>query len=689
MCGHFRELFERFIHRQIVTTVFKNFLITTIYFFLGTNLAFSKVPGADSIHTHNLKEVNVNGQALKVVRAALPVQIFSEKEISTLNASNVSDIAKHFAGVTVKDYGGIGGMKTVSLRGLGALHTGVSYDGVMMSDVQSGQIDLGRFSIENISEISLSNGQPNDIFQSASMFASSGVLSFSTKMPEYDMLHTLAGKITAKVGSFGLINPVVFLCKNFTKKWEVSLNADGLVANGQYKYAENINNQGSNLVEKYRINSDVQSIRSELNSTYHINTLEFISFKANQFYSERGLPGPDILYSTYSTDRLLDKNYFAQIHYENKQSNYFQYQILAKYNGANMKFTEISPNYPDFPDHKRIDSYLQNEYYLSGTLQFHPLNNLTVSTSMDGWYNDLFSNSNLGFRKDALPTRYTGLVNVAAKYVNDRITMGANVLYTLTKETNQTGDAAPDRNKLSPTVSISYKLLENKEVRLRAFYKNIFRLPTFSDLYYHDFGFVNLQPEVTNQFNVGLVYRELEIPFVSELEMSIDAYYNNVTDKITVMYGMPYSSIRNIGKVDIKGCDANIKLTVPLNKSSYLNIRANYTFQLAQDRTVGSQNYGEQIPYTPFHSGSGSVSYQHKRLEGGYNVLYSGKRWDGQNNDTNLLKAYIEHSLFGKIKMKKIMLMGEIINLLDSQYEIVKNYPMPGRNYRITLGVEL
>ena len=49
---------------------------------------------------------------------------------------------KRFAGVQVKDYGGVGGMKTVNIRGLGAGHTGVTYDGVQVGDCQSGQVDL-------------------------------------------------------------------------------------------------------------------------------------------------------------------------------------------------------------------------------------------------------------------------------------------------------------------------------------------------------------------------------------------------------------------------------------------------------------------------------------------------------------------------------------------------------------------
>lgn len=80
------------------------------------------------------------------VRSASPLQVFNKDELKNLQALQVSDAVKHFAGVTVKDYGGIGGLKTVSIRSLGAQHTAVSYDGITVSDCQTGQVDIGRFS---------------------------------------------------------------------------------------------------------------------------------------------------------------------------------------------------------------------------------------------------------------------------------------------------------------------------------------------------------------------------------------------------------------------------------------------------------------------------------------------------------------------------------------------------------------
>ncbi len=118
------------------------------------------------------------------VRSTAPLQLFfPKKPLKNLHALQVSDAVKHFAGVTVKDYGGIGGLKTVSIRSLGAQHTAVGYDGIAITDCQTGQIDIGRFSLDNVDQLSLSNGQSDNIFQPARFFASAGILDIQTLTP--------------------------------------------------------------------------------------------------------------------------------------------------------------------------------------------------------------------------------------------------------------------------------------------------------------------------------------------------------------------------------------------------------------------------------------------------------------------------------------------------------------------------
>ena len=641
----------------------------------------------DSIHRKKLGEVIVNGQQLQILRASMPLQIISGSELDKLNAYNVSDIAKYFSGVTVKDYGGIGGMKTVSLRGMGAQYTGVSYDGMIMSDIQSGQIDLGRFSLGNISGIELSNGQPNDIFQTARAFSSGGLLNLSSILPENNENQNITGKVSLITGSFGLINPNLFLGKNLGRKLYINISTDALTANGKYKFTQYYGSKDNLSEVLTRTNCDIQSIRTEMNIHYNLHDKEIISLKTNYFGSERGLPDGITFYNSYNTERLLDRNLLSQIHYENKTSQKFQYQLFGKYNSAYNKYNETDSKYTNG---LLNEEYTQKEYYLSSCFLLHPLEPLFLSVSADWWYNDLNIVSNSTFENFVYPTRNTGLVNIATKYVTDRLTLSGNLLYTSTRERVRTGSASPDRNKLSPTLSLAYKLLDNKDLRIRAFYKNIYRLPTFNDLYYQDLGNHNLRPENANQFNIGFTYLETEIPFLSDFSVSADGYYNRVKDKIiAVPKDLFHWTMVNKGMVDIIGVDINVKTGIYLTKSEQINILGNYSYNKSTDVTPLSANYGEQIPYTPFYSGSGSISYQHKNWEAGYNILYSGLRWTGQNITANKIDAYMIHSVFATGIYKKYSLKVELINLLNTQYEVVKFYPMPGLNFRITLNMKI
>ena len=108
----------------------------------------------DTADTKQLDEVEVTAKNT-VKPSSTPIQEFKQYRLKELNALQVSDAVKHFSGVIVKDYGGIGGLKTVSVRSLGAAHTAVAIDGIAMGNAQNGQIDIGRFSLDNVDVISL------------------------------------------------------------------------------------------------------------------------------------------------------------------------------------------------------------------------------------------------------------------------------------------------------------------------------------------------------------------------------------------------------------------------------------------------------------------------------------------------------------------------------------------------------
>jgi len=292
----------------------------------------------------------------------------------------------------------------------------------------------------------------------------------------------------------------------------------------------------------------------------------------------------------------------------------------------------------------------------------------------------------------AQPARYSLLSVVAAKYVTEKLLATASLLSTLMTETTKNTANANDQNRLSPYVSVTYKPLNKTDLRFRAFYKNIFRLPTFNDLYYSRIGNADLRPEITNQFNLGMTYAVSPVKWMPLFSLTIDAYRNNVKDKIVAMptKNLFKWTMVNLGKVEITGIDLTAETSIQPWKKVGFVFGGTYTYQRALDVTTpGGSTYEHQIPYTPRVSGSGKFAIETPWVDMAYSLLWSGKRYAlFQNYAENRLPGYADHSLSAsrnfKLKDKILSLNFELLNLLNQNYAIVKWFPMPGRSIRAT-----
>ena len=76
----------------------------------------------DSINgkVHQLDAVTVTARRMPAkITSATSVQVLRKEDLKNLGLQNMGDAVKRFAGTNVRDYGGIGGIKTVSVRNLG------------------------------------------------------------------------------------------------------------------------------------------------------------------------------------------------------------------------------------------------------------------------------------------------------------------------------------------------------------------------------------------------------------------------------------------------------------------------------------------------------------------------------------------------------------------------------------------
>lgn len=637
--------------------------------------------------THRLDEVVVSApfKARKTM-ATSPFQTLSHTQFEQQGVTDIADALRRFSGVNVKDYGGAGGMKTVSVRSLGAQHTAVAYDGVTLTDCQSGQIDFSRFSLDNVATLSLTVGDNDDIFQPARIVASAASIRLQTLQPDFSgqPWHVNAG---VKAGSFGLANPFLRYDRQLGKRVSMSAFGDFMRADNLYPFTL-VN--GKYQSEEKRQNNYIETWRGEWNLYTCPAEHAVLNGKVYYYDSFRELPGPVILYNSKSEEELTERNFFAQLHYQTYWDNHWSLQVNGKFNWAYSHYHDQGNEYPGGAMDNR---YYQREYYASAAVLYTPWESWAFSYAADYSYNNLTSNATAGVK----PYRHTILQTLSARYRTPHLTLTALLLGSLYENQAHRGEAARDARRLSPSVSVSWKPWEEAGLRLRASYKDIFRVATFTENYFDRWGSRDVKPEIARQFNVGLTYgRTSRESFWESLTLSADGYYNYVEDKIVAIpYNMFFWTTVNLGRVDIWGADLHAEATLRLAPRHHVPLSLNYTYQHAVDMTDPSAvYYKDQIPYTPEHSGGFSVAWENPWLNLSFHLTGTSERYASvQNIASNRLDGYVECgiALYRSFRWKRVGLSvrGDVQNLGNKQYSIVKSYPMPGRSYKLTISINL
>ena len=623
--------------------------------------------------TQTIDEVVVKGFRIPGnVLASTPIQTLSHTDMERLGIHDMGDALKRFAGVQVKDYGGVGGMKTVNIRGLGAGHTGVTYDGVQVGDCQSGQVDLSRFTLDNVSLVSLQIGQEDNIYQSAKAYTSAGLINISTLQGVSDRKPHLT--TTLRTGSYGLFSPSLLYHQQFSRL--------GIGAYTSYERADGVYwftlKNGIKTIHERRNNSDIKTWRGELNMSYQLTDKQTLQWKAYGFTSNRGLPGAVIYDNTYSAERLKDKNVFTQMLYENRFSNRIRMKAAAKWNYAWSRYSDIpASGYKE-------DTYRQNETYLTATLWTNPLQGLNLSFAQDYAHNHL----SMTLPKAANPTRNSLWTALAANYQIGAFSVNASLLATNIYERVKQGNASDGFHRLSPAFSMQWRCLQ--DFRLRFGYKDIFRTPTLNELYYTGIGNRHLNPEKSRMWNLGATYSHT---FTRTLQLSLtaDGYFGNVTDKIIAVPKMFYWQMMNAGKVRQLGLDVSANIEKRWGNNWSVSATGSYSLMKATDISDPTVvYYRNQIAYTPLHSGSASVLLHTPWLDFSYNVLFMGERYTlSYNIPDNRMKPFADHSITlsreFNINKQQLQVQFDVRNLGNKNYEVVRFYPMPGTNWRLSV----
>ena len=626
------------------------------------------------------------------MREVVPSQKLNGEMLEKLNTHSVADALRYFSGIQLKDYGGVGGIKTVNIRSMGTHHLGISYDGIQLGNAQNGQIDLGQFSLDNVEEITLYNGQKSAIFQPASDFGHAGAIYIRTKEPENTHL-----KFKTQYGSSDMFRFSTLWEQKLSETLSSSVSAGFLTASGKYKFRYERrypNGETAWDTTAVRQNGDIHAERIEANLFGRLYQGSW-QVKGYLYNSARGIPGAIVNNVWRRGERQQDLNTFVQAAFDKNIGDGFSTRWLAKYAYYNTHY--VNKDTTQLPVDNR---YKQQEVYLSTANVLELLPNWSASLSYDFKWNKL----NADTYNFAFPTRISNLVSLATAIDYKHLKAQGSILATfINDKTHRRGEFAGMNSsntlsKLTPALFVNIYPFRGTFFSMRAYVKKSFRMPTFNDLYYTDMGNANLVPESALQYDAGFALnKHFEHGIVRHAEMHFDAYYNTVHDKI-VAYpkGQQFRwTMLNLGKVHIKGIDVEAEADFQIGKELVATARAQYTYQDARDVTDPNDSYYKhQIPYIPWHSGSAIVGLSYKNWDLNYSFIYAGERYDEQENILyNHMEPWYTSDLSLRYQWKVNGLLmtaqAEVNNLLDQDYEVIVNYPMPGRNYALTLSVEI
>ena len=146
----------------------------------------------------------------------------------------------------------------------------------------------------------------------------------------------------------------------------------------------------------------------------------------------------------------------------------------------------------------------------------------------------------------------------------------------------------------------------------------------------------------------------------------------------------------NLGKVRAIGVDLALRASFGLGREHELAFDGTYSFQRVQPRTSPlDADYNKQVAYTPVHSGALSLTWKNPWVDVAFHATGASDRYGTNANlPVSRIKGYVD---CGAALMRTFRFRGhaldlrfDLMNMFDTQYEVVASYPMPGINWRVT-----
>lgn len=218
-----------------------------------------------------------------------------------------------------------------------------------------------------------------------------------------------------------------------------------------------------------------------------------------------------------------------------------------------------------------------------------------------------------------------------------------------------------------------------------------FRLPTFNERYYQPGGNINIKPENTKQFEVGLVYKYMGKKFKHDLEFTY--YYNNMYNRVVwINLNSPvYVEPINLRETKINGLEFIYTTAAKYKKvdiKSHFNLGYTQSLNVISNPVFSSRVDYKQMIYIPPFKVNWWTEFKYNKTSIIYLLQQTSLRYTNLDN-TDWLQSYLIQNIYLQniFKVKQAEFIGslKLINLANAYYQTLQNYALPGRYFEISI----
>lgn len=616
--------------------------------------------------SYQTPEVTIESERSKGFATGQRIHYADSSSLSNRQAYSLAEQLGAGNAVFIKSYGA-NGLATLSLQGGSDVHSAVVWNGLNLQSTMNGTFDLSLYPTFFSDEIGIQSG-------SASHLWGSGAVGGSVLLNSKSRFGSgLQVKLGSEIGSYGQFRPQVKVGYG-TQNWYGVVRSYYSEARNDYPVSEKnfrsdhlghaATQQKGVLAENYFR----WKWKNELVARVWLQD----DRRQNPSAEERG--------TLYHNFRRVNLEYQRRMYHQHLtvRSAWLREEILFLH--PMMK-----------QDTRSLADVLigEAEWQWSPTLRHHlqlGLNNTYQQASVDVYdYGTSAETKGTFQEKYAHNTPTRNRLSAFGMYKYKSLDDVFAAQFSLRKEW-----IAGSQIPLVPALGL--ELRPWKMLLLKASGSRMYRIPTFNELYWEPGGNPNILPE--SGWNMEVSGR------LSHSIRKTTGYYElaffdrKIDNWIRWLPNGPNWYAQNVAKVWTRGAEQKLGFIQYIGKSK-IQLKASWMYVLStneESKLENDESIGLQLIFTPMYQGNANLSYAYSGFYAEYNHSYTGYNYIATDHSSWLEPYHLGNLIVSQTlvvkKQLKTSLVFRINNLWDANYRTIAAYPMPPRNYQVSLQFE-